>query len=447
MKTPHANQLGTESGGITQPQQAPFAARVLAFCYAHRLLVLFLLAFGVRVAFILGFGPMAPPSQRADDRAYDHMADLLVTEHRYENAMYPPGYPMFLALNYALYGRSWFIVRIVQAGLGAVACLLVYRLGSKVFSERVGLVAGSLLAIYPGHVFFCWRLTAEGLYIVLLLWSLLVALSLVEDPRPLRSVFLGVLVGVIQLVKANLFLFPAMLMVWFAFSARGSGKRRTLCLALLIASFSATMLLQSLDNFLATGQAWAFPGNAGSALWLGNNPLASGSFYSDEDAPVVKAFIESHGYGERLKTTDRLEKQRIYRSLGWAWICENPWRFLALMPKKFDNAFGLFPRAQVFEGGHPSARVVHLLSYGLIAPFALGGMIAALRRWRACSLLYVVVLSYLPTVLVCFGTPRYTILIIPVLLVFASFALLTSYDYLAASGWLPPLGGTPEQHS
>ena len=236
-------------------------------------------------------------------------------------------------------------------------------------------------------------------------------------------------------------------MVWFAFSARASGKRRALCLAVMAASFAATMLVQPLDNFLSTGQVWALPGNAGDALWLGNNPIASGFFDMDDDAPTIKAFIESHGYTEQLKTANRLERQRIHRLLGVFWIRENPWRFLALMPKKLNNAFGLFPRAQVFEGSHPSARVVHLLSYGLIAPFALGGMIGALRRWRACSLLYIVVLSYLGTVLVCFGTPRYTLLIIPVLLVFASFALLASFDYLAGSRRLFRLGSTSGQRS
>ncbi len=442
MKSPHADQLGTESSGIPQLRGSSFAARVLAFCRTHRLLVLFLGAFAVRVAFVLAFGPTALPSQRADDLFYDEIAYRLVAEHQYTNAWYPHGYPLFLALIYALFGRSWFIARLVQAALGAATCLVIYRLGSKVFSERVGLVAGVLLAVYPGHVFFCWRLMAEPLYILLLIWSLVLALSLVEDPRPLRSILLGVVVGVAQLVKANLFLFPAMLMVWFAFSARASGARRVLCVAALIISLALTVLIQPMVNFLSAGRGSALPSITGWALWQGNNPLSVGFWDWDDDAPIVKAFIESHGFGGRLKTAGPLEKEPIYRSLAWAWIRENPWRFLALMPRKLNNAFGLFPRAQVFEGNPRSRIIVHLLSYGLIAPFALGGMIAALRRWRACSLLYVTVFSYLPTVLLFWGTPRYTLLIIPVLLIFAGFALIASYDYLVASHRLPRLRGT-----
>jgi 4-amino-4-deoxy-L-arabinose transferase-like glycosyltransferase len=353
-------------------------------------------------------------------------------------------YPLFLALNYAVFGRSWFLARLVQAGLGAGTCLLICRLGTKVFSERVGLVAGVLLALYPGHVFFCWRLMAEPLYILLLTWSLLVALSLIECPRPGRAFALGLLVGVDQLVKANLFLFPAMLVVWFAFSARSSTNRRALSVAALITSLALAALIQPIANFFSPAhQADVLPGNAGLGLWLGNNPQAVGSWTeADENAPAVHAFIESHGFAEKLKAADTIEREQIYRTLALSWIRENPGRFLALMPKRLNNAFGLFPRAQVFEGNSLVRRIVYLLTYGPVALFALGGMFLALRRWRATSLLFVVVASYVLTVLVFFGTPRYTLLIIPELLIFASFALLACYDYLAGS---PRLPGASEQ--
>jgi len=129
-----------------------------------------------------------------------------------------------------------------------------------------------------------------------------------------------------------------------------------------------------------------------------------------------------------LESADPFEKDRLYRTLTLLWIRENPWRFLALFPKKLNNAFGLFPRARVF-GVYSSARIVHLLAYGFIAPFALGGMIVALRRWRATSLLYLVVASYVVTVLLFFGTQRYTLLVIPELLIFASFAIVGLYTY------------------
>ena len=53
--------------------------------------------------------------------------------------------------------------------------------------------------------------------------------------------------------------------------------------------------------------------------------------------------------------------------------------------------------------------------------------------WCTTSLRYVVVASYVPTVVLFWGTPRYTLLIIPELLLFTSFAMLAVYDRIAAS--------------
>ncbi|HVM62081.1 MAG TPA: glycosyltransferase family 39 protein [Verrucomicrobiae bacterium] len=433
MKSPQADELATEQGVAVQLRESSSVGRAFAFCRAHALLVVFLAGFVVRVIFILAYGPTAPPWHRGDDQAYDTIAYRLVTEHVFANSFYPPGYPLFLALNYAVFGRSWFLARLVQALIGAGTCALTYRLAGKVFSEREGLLAGFLLAVYPGHVFYCWRLMAEPLYIFLLVSSLLLALTVAEHPRPLWAFALGALIGVSQLVKGNMVFFLPMSVVWLGFSVGSGVKRRAVNVAAMMAGMILAALIQPTANFLSPAhQAHLLPGNAGGSLWVGNNPQATGSFYIDDNNPAVREFIERHGFTESLKNADYLHQEAIYRSLGLSWICENPGQFLALLPKKLNNAFGLFPKAQVLEG-NSRAQIVHLLTYGLMAPFALVGMIVGMRRWRTTSLLYIVVASYMLTVLVFFGTPRYTLLIIPELLVFASCGMLTAYTCIIRS--------------
>ena len=402
--------------------------RVRAIVQTNPLLALFVVAFVVRVAFIFASGPLDPPVSWGDDASYDRIADGMVTRHEYVNTWYPPGYPLFLALVYAVFGRSWLLVRIIQAGFGAATCVLTYRLGARVFSQRAGLLAAWLLAIYPGHVFFSWRIMAETLYMLMLLVSLLLALALADNPRPLRAVVVGLTLGFAQLVKSNLFPFPVLLVVWFAFAARTGIKQRGLCLGALIAGFVLMSALTPLANFLSpAGSVHALPGNAGTGLWQGNNPLANGYFNCAETQPAGQAFIARHGFKERLEHADAFEQDRLYRTLALLWIRENPGTFLVLCLKKLNNAFGLFPRAVVFDAS-PVARVVHWLSYGLMAPFALAGLLLAGRRWRAWALLYAVLCSYLVMVLIFYGTPRNTILVIPCLLLFASPAMLAVRD-------------------
>ncbi|HUJ11616.1 MAG TPA: glycosyltransferase family 39 protein [Verrucomicrobiae bacterium] len=376
------------------------------------------------------FGPTSPPVPWGDDASYDRIAYLWVTQHQYVNISYPPGYPIFLALIYALVGRSWLVVRFLQAAIGAETCVLTYRLGTKLFTEREGIVAGFLLAIYPGHLFMSWRIMAETLYMLLLVLSVLLALEIAENPRPMQSLLLGVTVGCAQLVKSNLYIFPPMLVVWFIFAVHGRWKRRLQCLALLISGLVLVMMLTPITNLVSPGRQTApLPGNAGRTFWTANNPLADGYFIHAEDRPEGKAFIERNGLSERFETASYFEKDRLYRTLGLLWIRENPGKYMVLCLKKLNNAFGLFPRAKVFAQDS-RARLVYLLSYGLIAPFALGGLFTSRRRWRTCSLLYVVLLSYVLMVLLFYGTPRFTVVVIPFLLVFAGDSLVKCYDYL-----------------
>lgn len=430
-------QPGATSTSFHLPREA-LASRILAVWRANPMLVVFLAAFSVRVAFILVYGPMAAPIAWGDDPQYDAIADRLVTQHEYVNTWFPPGYPLFLALVYAVFGKHWLLVRLIQAAMGAATCVLTRLLGAKVFSQREGLLAALLLAVYPGHSYISWRMMGETLYILLLVFSVLLAIELAENPRPLRALVPGATVGFAQLVKSNLFVFPPMLMVWFACTAIGTRTRRVQCLAVLIASFALVAFITPIANFVSpVGRAAALPGNAGHTFWFANNPLADGYYIAAEAEPAGKEFIEAHGLTERLAKADDFEKDRLYRTLGLLWIRENPGQFMVLCLKKLNNAFGLFPRAVTFEG-NPLARTVHLLSYGLLAPFALGGMIGALRRWRSCSLLYVVLFSYLLMVLIFYGTPRFTIIVIPYLLLFASYAMVRCADYMSGRRLVSP---------
>jgi hypothetical protein len=263
------------------------------------------------------------------------------------------------------------------------------------------------------------------------MWALNIAIGLARRPAPREAVALGLVFGVAQQVKSNLYVFPALLVAWSALALSGSIRRRLVLVCGLAGSFLLVSLGTPVGNLLSVGGGtWALPGSAGRTLWWGNNPLADGYYNYAETEPAGKAFIEAHGLTTRLAQADKLEKDPLFADLGLAWIRENPGRFLVLCLKKLNNAFGFFPHAVTFEGSR-TTEVVHLLSCCLIAPFALVGMIAARRRWLICAPLFLVLLSYVFMVCLFFGTPRYTVIVMPVLIVFASSALWICADYFA----------------
>ncbi len=69
---------------------------------------------------------------------------------RTDRIVYPPGYPLWLALIYKLTGiRSPVAVQYVQMALDSLAVLLVVGIGVSAFGWMAGLTAGGLAALSP----------------------------------------------------------------------------------------------------------------------------------------------------------------------------------------------------------------------------------------------------------------------------------------------------------
>jgi len=390
----------------------------------RKLLILFLVALAVRLAVIVARGPTVAPVDWADDHMYHAIAGKLVAERQYENPWYPPGYAIFLAAIYTVTGPSPLAARVVNALLGALTCVLVYRLGARVFSRREGLLAAALLAVYPGHGYMAWHVMPEVLYTLLLLAAVMLALKVAEHPTVRGGLLAGVTLGCFHIVKSNLYPFPALLMAWFAFTARRAGA-----FVAIMAGFAALACVTPLANSLSPSRrADAMPANAGNTFWTANNPMADGWFIHAEFFPPGQAFIERHGFKERLEKADVFEQSRIYRTLGLLWIREHPGDFLLLCLKKLNNAFGMPSHSTVFTRHPVTARLAHVLTYGWIAALGVLGMILARRRWRECSLLYLVVASYVMMVLIFYGSSRFTLIVMPVLMLFAGHAIVAWLD-------------------
>ena len=386
--------------------------------------VLFAVALAVRVAFSMLYGLSAPPLDWGDDDAYDRIARSIAFSGTYDDLWFPPGYPLFLAAFYKTIGARMAVIRIAQGVLGALTCVLVYRLGKRAFDARVGWLAAFGLALLPGHAYMAWRLMAETIYILLITGALLLAMRFFSAPLLRGGLWLGGVLGVANAFKSNLVIFPPALIA--ACSPQLLTRRPVPWAALitLVGAFFVANASTPIGNMIASGGQMAMlPANAGHTLWFSNNPEADGYFIDPRREAAAIAFIEAHGQTEALATDDALTRDRIYRDLALAWIRENPRAFLVLCGQKLANAYGPLPRAEVFEGNR-SAKIVHVLTFASVIPLAAIGMLLARRRWRELAVLYVLVACHVLMVLIFYGTPRFTVIIMPALLVFASVPLL-----------------------
>jgi 4-amino-4-deoxy-L-arabinose transferase-like glycosyltransferase len=433
------------TGAVAQAHGAPARqARELPVRRRRHLpfgLAVFALALAVRCAFALHQGLAAPPPGWGDDLDYDLIARRLVTSHVYQNTWFPPGYPLLLAAVYALSAGSLAAVRLVQAALSAATCWVVYAIGREAFGRQAGWVAAVLLAVYPGHVYMAWRLMAETPFALLIALAVLATQRAAAHGSLAAAAGAGLALGAATLFKSNLLLLAPLLALWLPLAMPGSRRRRAAAVAAMAGAGALVLAALPLANRLSPAhQAAWLPGNGGPTLWWSNNPLADGYFVDPDETPAGRAFIAHHGMAAAAAARDPFVRGRADRELAVDWIREHPGAFVALAGRKLWNAWSPLPHAALFSR-EPAAARVQALTFGLLLPFIAAGLWLARRRWRQAMPLYLAVASYAVMTVVFYGTPRFTLVIVPELLVFAGLALCAAAARLVPSvavPWLPP---------
>jgi 4-amino-4-deoxy-L-arabinose transferase-like glycosyltransferase len=386
-------------------------------------------AFLVRILFVFAIGIDKPPLEWADDFEYDRIAYEWVSDGTYTNTFYPVGYPFLLSIFYKIFDRNFYIIRVFQAFLGAATCIIIYFIGKKIVNERVGFLAALLLSIYPGHVYFSWRLMAEISFIFTFTIGILFTIRLLEKPEKHLSLLAGTTFGIANLFKNLLILFPFFLIVFMIIKSKRSIKGFAFDIGLFSSSFLLVLLINPLINFQVSGKEVIIPENV--PFWLSNNPLANGYFISAEKYPEGKELILKYTDKDEYQKADRIQRRKILTKVALFWVRDNLGSFLILEVKKLLNAYGPFPRAAVFKN-NKYAIVVHLLSYGILLPFMAAGLIHHNRnpQYKLFIILNLIFISNVIITLIFYGTPRYTLVIIPYLLIFASSAMHILYDFI-----------------
>lgn len=263
----------------------------------RNLLIVFLAIFLVNVgyAFIYQIRPMV------DAAAYDQIAQNLITHHVYvENSAninnvsidgaigrVGPGYEFFLAFVYNFFGRHLWIVWILQAALYAASIVLMALLALEFFPElsaRPKLFYG--LAFLWGVLIDAVQLNAmlmtESLFNVLMVLGLFLfyrhAYTAASDSWQ-RGVLLGLVLGLLTLVRPTGLLLYAVLML-FIWLYRKHLKKYALC-SLLI--FIAVQVPWVVRNYVVYDQFLIHTTAGGVDLLSGNYPGNHGEFTANFD--------------------------------------------------------------------------------------------------------------------------------------------------------------------
>ena len=153
-------------------------------------LAIFALAFALRLFHVLQIRS-APffTLLMGDSRSYDAWAQQIAAGDWIGRDVFyqAPLYPYFLGLIFAIAGRDLFLVRLLQALIGSCSCVLLSDAGRRLFGQRAGIAAGTLLALWAPAIFFDGLLQKSVLDVLLVCVIILLCARMPDRPSPARA--------------------------------------------------------------------------------------------------------------------------------------------------------------------------------------------------------------------------------------------------------------------
>jgi tetratricopeptide (TPR) repeat protein len=376
-----------------------------------------------------------------DQYNYDRLAFSLVNSNTFfPGVIYSlPGYPILLSLIYLIAGRSLDLIWFLQAGMGAVSCGLTYLIARKIVGERAGLLSAFLLVFYGPAVFYDSILIPTSAALLLSLLTLTWWIYLPGAKHLMVWLTGGVLLGLSGLFSAANLLFSLLLVcIWIPWMNHKFPLLRWKIVGL-AAGILVAIVPFVLRNSCLSRSPTALTAHSGINYFIGNNPEANGGF-------LIPDFLTPSATGI-IRDSHREAESRVGRELDPGQVSRFWWmegnRFLLASPDKavklWLNKLCLIisPREYLDIGGawgrgdSPFTLFnFPLISFGLLAPFALSGILLTARRERSRVLLYLYLGAHILAILIFYYQARARIMIVPICAIFAAGSIRSIYASL-----------------
>jgi 4-amino-4-deoxy-L-arabinose transferase-like glycosyltransferase len=242
-----------------------------------------LIVFFVALALRLPFAFIAPATSlktpitsdfTEDAVAYVNVARSLVEHDVYgfggrASAFRPPLYPWMIAAVFEFFPENFMIVRLLQAVIGALACLFLLRLTARLYDPTTAFWAGLAFGFYPMFLYFTGEMMTETQYFAVSLAA--VWLTVRADQLGSRGswILAGATWGLAILCRPTALYFVFALAAIAAVLFWRGQRKRALVLAGVVAVGVATMTPWVIRNSLLFGELVPITTYSGINLYKG----------------------------------------------------------------------------------------------------------------------------------------------------------------------------------
>ncbi len=386
-----------------------------------------------------------------DERVYHEMAKKIATGAFHSSSVYEfsplPAYLM--ALVYRLASPEIFYIRVMNAAFGVLTCGLIFLIGRRLWSPRVGLIGCLIACLYKPFIFY--SVVPLKTALEFFLFSLTVYLFVATVARPgerapsparregfgrqaLGSGLVGAAAGLfINTRPQAMVILPVLtLFIPWHFYRTGYSARRVISV---FGIFGAGLLLVLLPftvrNLLVAGKFAITTSQAGFNLYLGNNLRNPDPYY--RPVPFASASPFEQGIQFTIEASRRAGKRMSADDAQKYWIGEvvrqaqsQPLAFARKMGQKTLALFNRFEACDHYDIGFVSNFVkffkLPFFSFWFVFPLGMAGLLMEKRGDGPSGTLKTVALLYALTLIVFFTNGRYRLLLFVILIPFAAAA-------------------------
>jgi len=312
---------------MTERLRQPWAGRALDLLLA---LTIFCVALAPRIAVAQAYTETPQSEEKLYDRYAWPWAQGEGTEPREKAFPWhplgsfthrPPAYGLLLGVTYRVFGHDFTAARMVQALVGALACVLTFLIGRLAANRWVGLAAGLFAAGYSFLIGFSARLMSEPLFILLMLLMVALLLWTRASGRLLALFLASYVLGWANLTRGVLlFPFIPLLAAWLWFIPPFR-RRYGWTLAVLALGLALSIGPVTLRNYGFHGRFLLISSNGGQAFYHGMDRIPGLS--APDELPSLDD-VKARGLPE-------LDEDVAFRTLKLGYLARHPADILPIL--------------------------------------------------------------------------------------------------------------------
>lgn len=243
-----------------------------------------------------------------------------------------PFYPLLSALVYILADYNYLIFGVINILASGLLVIIIFFLATRLFDEKIGMVAAVLTAVHPGLIYFSTEfhpLTFNALFITVTIFLLIRVSETLDTGRALLA---GLSIALAFLDRSIALIFIP-LSILLILTAKGRGVAKLKVLSCIFAVVFLAVAGWTIRNYAVFHKIVIARSSSGYLFWLGNNPNYTGSAMYSKNVAMLYT-LDGKTQAD-MRKMDEIGQNRYFTNMTLSYVKQKPFQFLARWAQKF----------------------------------------------------------------------------------------------------------------